>query len=916
MGRYSKIKSNYVLRKKHLVTNRGVIYERDWVTLGERHMFEPGKRPIYYDGNFVFTDNTRINTKKRHTYGKFVASWTYDDVKDALPQSNRVDVNMRSTDMRDFAYYGSCKDLVRTTILDIVNWFPGQIKASDTKFLLNYEETRFYTLINLFEIDFVHELDTPTPYDNPMRYLATSWAKYTINGSYITDYKVEMLQFDYKCPENNEGNLVQTVTITDFEENQHVLYGYYVDGSVVFVTEDPELLIKPNDTFIENYFRDLDGFARLLLTRETTPLYKSRFVTPIEKSEDESYVYVMREYTFPSDGYCVSVNTPAFFSYVNDLYKIAEIFDNTWCDNLYRNMTHEAIKNFDWTYTRDYAEGEEQDYVVGGEIMADFLRVTGRMFDDLKRYIDGIRMTNTVSYDRNNNIDDAELSDRLELEGWDIVSTIPSIVTSTEGSGFVNTETISNSDTAIDEYAAYSCVDQYSYKYPIQIKLLEERSNGVTYKDGTSLLPVWFSGLNTNNYTANEVDIEFMRQMMMCSKRLLQTKGTVQGVEMILGMFGLGRGIDYEIGEGYKKTIPRRLFAMSELGMTSFLDIERDNVKALRYNNTGDMDRDDPYKDIPMGDITYDGFPYMIPLYDQNKYYNGDIYFQSKGGWAKHGNSIEEDFTYTETLSYLRTVDTLTQLYNLNPRDLSKGSIVYVYSLIDPMEEADAEEYPDIEDGTPSPSHFFTLINEYSPQLTASWREVIMDEEDERFDPDDEAYRRALYLDSIISANNGNNPHVGYGFYDMGATYDDFMNHPFSYFYGNYDVADDVMTEMVSYEFPIEPYGILAETDGVQDEDGNYIYDVSKVRSITECRQKVSKEKEDSDEAKILDKYFLNDKIIVLKNLHEDNEVYNQYFMNVIFPYLSQMMPSTAMLRLDGFKKVFESEAYSVDEEE
>ena len=58
MGRYSKTYSNYVLRKRHKTLEDGsTIFERDWGTLGERHVIERGKRQIYSDSGFLFTDN-------------------------------------------------------------------------------------------------------------------------------------------------------------------------------------------------------------------------------------------------------------------------------------------------------------------------------------------------------------------------------------------------------------------------------------------------------------------------------------------------------------------------------------------------------------------------------------------------------------------------------------------------------------------------------------------------------------------------------------------------------------------------------------------------------------------------------------------------------------------------------------------
>lgn len=69
MERYSKSFSNYTNKKYHQKTNDGTIFERDWGTLGERHVIESGKRRVYSDSNFLFTDNTRPGSKFRNNTG-------------------------------------------------------------------------------------------------------------------------------------------------------------------------------------------------------------------------------------------------------------------------------------------------------------------------------------------------------------------------------------------------------------------------------------------------------------------------------------------------------------------------------------------------------------------------------------------------------------------------------------------------------------------------------------------------------------------------------------------------------------------------------------------------------------------------------------------------------------------------------
>lgn len=895
MGRYSKSHSNYVLRKRYMNAAGGVIYERDWLTLGERHVFEPGKRPVYYSGNFVFSDNSRINTLKRHKFSKFIASWNYDDVKDAKGTSNKVSLNTRTNDLRDFAYYGSCREAVRVALLNIINQFPGQIKTLSTPLVEPGEggEQTIYALYNPFEIDLVHKYPELTAYDNPLRFLGLKWDKYTLNENQITGYKVDIHFVDEVCMPNNEGKEVITITIksadtSSGDEIETVLYGYYLDGAVRYgATED--IVIRPTTETINDYFDNLYGLERMLLNRHSKPRYSNRLITPIEKIDKNGYAYVLRTYTWPSDEYCITIDTPQYYSFAESLYRTAEIFDETWCDNLYGKMTHEAIKNFDWTYTRTYSEGEEADYTEGGDLMADLLRLYGRMFDDLKWAIDGIRQTGKITYDGFNNITDAELTDKLELKGWDVTSTIPALRYGPDGEDSPTPQ----SETSIDAEA----IDRFAKdtKGGIEIFLQDTVSpDNIPYGTRTRISPhdKWFAAISNDIYTANEADIEFMRELMLSSKKILQSKGTLSSIEMVFALFGLGRGVDYDLGEGYKETVPKKLYQDTD-GYWPCVDASRNLTAILRYGTTDTHEAaEDPYNGIPLGELKYKNRDYLIPKMEAGKNYIGNEMFQSNGGWARHG-WVDADFVYTETLSYLKTVSNILDLYNLNPRSLNVGDVYYVYDLV---ATTDGEVMPDTEDEIPS-SHFFGLLNDARPDLPESWKEIIMDPESPDFDEDSELYQRASYLDSIMSVNTGNNPHVGYGNYDMGSTYDGYMSNPFSDITANSSM-DEALIDIINstddsgYTFPIDRYGALdIETEGDSDSKGESKYAVKKIRSASEG--------EDGEGR--LKKYFLNDKILVIKNLHGRNDTYNEYFFNVIFPYISQVIPSTTMLLLEGF---------------
>ena len=130
---YIKNKSNYVLNKQHQLTNDGVVFERDMTTIGGVGGFGYGEVPIYNSGNFVITINESKPIASENNTSDWVKNndsneWTLNDL---VPY---VEENLNSTkqlkdvyDMRDFAYYGSCTELIRVSINNILSTFPGEL---------------------------------------------------------------------------------------------------------------------------------------------------------------------------------------------------------------------------------------------------------------------------------------------------------------------------------------------------------------------------------------------------------------------------------------------------------------------------------------------------------------------------------------------------------------------------------------------------------------------------------------------------------------------------------------------------------------------------------------------------------------------------------------------------------------------
>lgn len=849
------------MRSQHQRTNLGSILERDWVTTNGLNVlrFGSGRKIWYNSGNFVFTTGNTPNFNKKHKLNTETKTWNWGDCESADGTVNSITPSYNTTDLRDYAYYGSCVELVRATIEEIISDFPGRLVRSNEILVANGEYVKdssgnyMYEISNPFQIDLHHDVLSIDKYDNELRYMAYSYEKYcysTNNGlsfTNITSYSIDK-KTPSKCASDDEGKVMVTISIN----GNKIIYGYYIGGSIVYACKD-NLIIQPQQEYIDEYFNGLSGFKKQLLRQDTKPLYLNDFITPTEK--DFFWSYPIKQYAWPSTDYCIDIDTRAFESFVSDIYDIAQNFDNMWSDNIYRSMTHESIKNFDWSYRRQYTEGDEQDNVDGGERMQKILRVMGRVFDDVKIYMDALKLTQNVTYDKYKNGPEALLSESNSLHGIDVRSTI--------GKNY-------DLDTNISE-------GFNTYWYPT--------------RKSTDVYP-------------DVCDNEFMRRMLLSSKRIMQSKGTQEAIEMVFALFGFGKDEDYTITEEAYVTTPldatKCVKDITTDGLTPS-EVESTTVGdlAVEINSNKDLDLlyySDTLSGVPMREVYLgkNNNSYLVPYYDSTQLYDGDLVFQCKGGWGKMSDS---KLSYQETLSYLHVVSTISDLLSLNVNILEENEIYYVTNL-DDYTSYDAN--PPIKEGSVTMSHYFYLVDKNNPEELSSWRNIVVqptldddgnmqkigsgdfidifgDEEDyaewtygdgaEEEGTYSHAFAKMQYLDNIVSMNTGNNPHVGYGNYDDGETYLEYMKKPFKYSIDHSLIQNFSLSQLADkFEFNVQSNGS----------------DKIAINNSVES------------------KWYINSKIVTIKNLRS-GKLYNDYFKSIIMPYIMQVIPSTTILKLKGF---------------
>lgn len=773
-----KSHSNYVLKSRHQDVSDGTIYERDITTIGGVNQFAKGMTPVYRSNNFIITvrnDKGSTNTygnSKWEKNGNSGNTWTLENLSgltssDESSDSTKIVLKQDYYDFCDFAYYGSLSELFRASITDILSRFPGELYGTShntyytTAITVDGESIEdsvriglsdnltLYELDNPFGID-IHSTNVPSDADSK---------KYFANGGYknyeLIDKSGNTCDIDSwssKISNNNAciGEKFGEIVIND----KYTIYAYMGENFKVTYMFDKNSLnsleyvhIRPLSGFLDDFYNGCDNFEKLLMNRKSTPLYKATF--SVLKEGDYGMYREFETFVFPTTygGYNIDANNYGFTDYTARLSEIGEFYDNRVTDNIYRAMTHEAIKNFDWTYTREYTSGDEEEYVIGGQKMQKALRVIGREFDEIKSYIDNLKNSNRLSYDERGNMPDYFLKDTLNDDGWDIKLVYPynGGVDSNGKCSF----SISSQDNVVQPYSSDNMLDFDKEGFFMYKDDEEKGTNAHAHcgYDGTDYNfesakgkgSTWYRCTIRNRikpysslkeYSYHDVSNSFLRRLRLNSRQIWRNKGTLEGVEMILGMFGmkserfcnlanaengcLGLKPDYKIEEFSWKTEPiedkwdslHNMYRIDWINSTK--NIIYDYRGTSNYSNASSdyisyqglpiVYRDEEEEkgtNAPCGydGTDYDGKRWLYPNFNKDEKYDGDPYFQMMGGWEdKTLDGIHFQFNedssmvvssttkpmHKETVKSIRSVMSLSELLATPSDDVASGNITYV----------------------------------------------------------------------------------------------------------------------------------------------------------------------------------------------------------------------------------------------
>jgi len=361
--------------------------------------------------NTVFALDKSIPDKdsKNFTSNPFSQFLTLDTLKEVegiqttspTPRKKRTDeVRFKGNKKyADKSLFGSLRSRILVSLTKIINKFPGAISiladspigvsnfsASGITYNDSTNTTTFYIerskIFNPFELVFVEPNSVIKPEtENELRNFYSSYTKYVV----VTD------NTPYPILEYTEPNTDNKILLR--------VYGKPFTGS----TYSSNLLIRPNDGLVEEFFQGLDDLEESLLNRDTNPIYTSTFKVPRDTQDNTktSLVDVVLTWPISSDGYNIQITGFDYDIYVNHLKDIADEIDGYKSNLMVRFLAAPQLFEFDTEDKR--AESVFQLY--------------GQSFDSVKKYIDNIAYMRNVSYDGINNLPDVLLKNLAENLG-------------------------------------------------------------------------------------------------------------------------------------------------------------------------------------------------------------------------------------------------------------------------------------------------------------------------------------------------------------------------------------------------------------------------------------------------------------------------------------------------------------------
>lgn len=451
--------------------------------------------PLFTLGNFAVTTNMDPKSDTQFNTGIFSNEFTLENLELTEQQSltlvsNNIytTLNLNPTDLSRYAYYGSFVQYLRVSLEGIIDKWKGSIYVTDNAG--GYSTVAKNTVLG-YSYDSLTDksnITIPTTYTiNKFNLITNDLGGFILDPNDISNIKLNYNKYEISNDYGSFQILGYTGNTINVPSKPNDPYIRVIVKGEAFPTLTATTFgtfkyhLKPNDLIVDRLFFDtLSNFENVLLNRLVTPKYTSMFELPIE-TESGTLLSTRQSFTWPTtDGFNIDVDTVEYGSYVDGVLKMGLDYDRLKGNLMTRRFVSSSISEFD---TDDGTDDESQ-----GRKINKLLTIYGREFDEIKKYTDGIKFANVVTYNKKDNIPDELIKNMAKNLGFEAINSV--------------------SDNKLLNYIA---------KANQSVFLGQSRSMSV-----------------------EEIDTELWRRLVINAWWLYKSKGSRKVIEFFIKLFGLG----------------------------------------------------------------------------------------------------------------------------------------------------------------------------------------------------------------------------------------------------------------------------------------------------------------------------------------------------------------------------------------
>jgi len=303
--------------------------------------------------------------------------------------------------------FGSLKSRLGVATTNIINNFPAAILIDSNSLI----KVTNFTANNITYDNISNTTQFQVEYSklyNPFSIVMVTPKSNTIlpsinkNRDFYTSFKNYLISISGKTYD----------VISYIEPNSDNIITLKVSGKpFTDTTYSSNILLKPNDKTVDEFFSGLDDLEESLLNRDTFPKYTASFKVPRDSFDETKTELISVNYSWPlsdKEDWNIKITGLEYDSYLTNLSNIADEIDDYKSNLFVRFLTSPQLFEFDSPDKK--AESLFQLY--------------GQSFDSVKKYIDNIAYMRNVSYDGINNVPDVLLKNLANTLGLDTINLI------------------------------------------------------------------------------------------------------------------------------------------------------------------------------------------------------------------------------------------------------------------------------------------------------------------------------------------------------------------------------------------------------------------------------------------------------------------------------------------------------------